>query len=435
MNNKALNPEIKDKTLKILDKTGGNICPRCLGRNFSLDIEASDNLERGEFIRKKLNEAEFDKNELFEVVNNYIHNNDCMDSTECHICHDIFRIINNDLIESIYLQLNNLNIEFETFLVGCRVNNDILQKEKDIQESVQVDVENIKKEINREIGKALSIRIGKEVEFETPHLVILLDFTRDTDTPQLEVQINPLFIEGRYKKLIRGIPQTKWPCRECKGKGCQRCNYTGKMYQESVEELISPKILKEAGGIESKFHGAGREDIDVKMLGTGRPFVLEIKEPHRRNLDLKDLEKKINQYNSGKVEISDLKFTNKSRRSQIKTSSTDTYKVYRAKVSLDKEITPENLDIIKSMGKIEQRTPKRVAHRRADLVRKRVVRNIEIKVLADEYLELIIECQGGLYIKELISGDDNRTNPSISSILNVEARCMRLDVLDVHITD
>jgi tRNA pseudouridine synthase 10 len=205
------------------------------------------------------------------------------------------------------------------------------------------------------------------------------------------------------------------------------------MYPESIEEVISPPILKEADGTESKFHGAGREDIDVKMLGTGRPFVLEIKEPHKRNLNLKDLKKIINQDNTGKVEISDLKFTDKSRRRLIKTSSTDTYKVYCAKVSLDKEITPKDMDLIKSMEKIDQRTPKRVAHRRADLIRKRRIRDIEIKVLADGCLALIIECQGGLYIKELISGDDNRTNPSISSILNTEARCVQLDVLDVHI--
>ena len=433
MNNNTLNPKIRDKALKVLDKVGGNICPRCLGRNFSHEIDATDNLVRGEFIRNKLIEPEIHRNKPSEFVNRNICNNDCINIAECYICHDIFQIINNDLIESIALQLKNLNIEFETFLVGCRVSADIIKREKEIQELVQVDVENIKKEINREIGKALSIRLGKEVDFEKPHLIMLVDFTKNDEKPQLEFQINPLFIEGRYRKLIRGIPQTKWPCRECKGRGCERCNYTGKMYQESVEELISPKILKKADGTESKFHGAGREDIDVKMLGNGRPFVLEIKEPHKRNLNLKDLEEKINQDNTGKVKISDLKFTDKSRRSQIKTSSTDTYKVYCAKVSLDREITPEDLDLIKSMDKIEQRTPTRVAHRRADLIRKREVRDIEIKVLDERCLELIIECQGGLYIKELISGDDNRTNPSISSILNAEARCVQLDVLDVHI--
>lgn len=433
MNDNTLTPEIMDKTRKIMDETNGNICPRCLGRNFSKDIDASDNLVRGELILKNLNTSKIRTNIHFNSVNKNIEENDCLNVSECFICHDLFQIINNDLIESIHNQLEDLNIEFDNFLVGCRVDKDILKRETVIQESVNVDVENIKKEINREIGKALSIKLGKEVDFDNPHLVILVDFTEDNEKPRLKVQINPLFIEGRYRKLIRGIPQTKWPCRECKGKGCPRCNYTGKMYQESVEELISPEILKKANGNESKFHGAGREDIDVKMLGTGRPFVLEIKEPHKRDLNLKDLEERINQSNRDKVEILDLKFTDKSRRSQIKTSSTDTYKVYRAKVSLNKEITPEDLDLIKSIKKIEQRTPKRVAHRRADLIREREVRDMKIKVLTGGCLDLIIECQGGLYIKELISGDDNRTNPSVSSVLNTEARCVQLDVIDVHI--
>jgi len=38
---------------------------------------------------------------------------------------------------------------------------------------------------------------------------------------------------------------------------------------------------------------------------------------------------------------------------------------------------------------------------------------------------------GGLYIKELISGDDGRTKPSISEILNTPAECIELDVLEV----
>ena len=259
----------------------------------------------------------------------------------------------------------------------------------------------------------------------------MVDFKTNT-TLNLELQLNPLFVEGRYQKLIRGIPQTKWPCRKCKGKGCEYCNYTGKLYMESVEELISPLIVKEAQGIESKFHGAGREDIDVRMLGNGRPFVVEVKEPQKRTLNLTELGKKINLYAAGKVEVSDLKLVGKERRSQIKTSSTSTYKVYRAIVDLDKEVSDYNLKILNSLDVIEQRTPLRVSHRRADLIRKRRVRDLKVKKLDQERLELIIECEGGLYIKELISGDEYRTQPSVSSLLQNPARCVELDVLDVQ---
>lgn len=418
MNNNNLDPKIREKALKVMDLTRGNICPRCLGRNFSCNIEASDNLVRGEYIQNNLHDESCA---------------DCRIYANCYICGNIIQNINNELIEYISSKLEYSNIEFDTFLVGSRVDKSILKREQEIQETIEVDVENIKKEINREIGKALSINLGKEVDFETPHLVILVDFTKKGDKPWLEFQINPLFIEGRYKKLLRGIPQTKWPCRECKGKGCERCNYTGKMYQESVEELISPEFQRQSQGSETKFHGAGREDIDVKMLGTGRPFVLEIKEPHVRTLNLEEMEDKVNQSAAGKVEISELKFVGKERRKHVKTSSTDSYKVYRAMVKVEKNVTPEDMELIKSLKLIEQRTPQRVVHRRADLIRKREVRNVEVKKLDKGCLELVIECQGGLYIKELISGDDNRTLPSVSSLLETDALCVQLDVLDVHI--
>jgi tRNA pseudouridine synthase 10 len=42
-----------------------------------------------------------------------------------------------------------------------------------------------------------------------------------------------------------------------------------------------------------------------------------------------------------------------------------------------------------------------------------------------------IRCQGGLYIKELISGDEGRTDPSVATIINVEAKPLELDVLKV----
>jgi tRNA pseudouridine synthase 10 len=42
-----------------------------------------------------------------------------------------------------------------------------------------------------------------------------------------------------------------------------------------------------------------------------------------------------------------------------------------------------------------------------------------------------IRCQGGLYIKELITGDEERTTPSVTEILNVKAQPLELDVLNI----
>ncbi len=404
--------QIKDKTVKIIEITGGNICNRCLGRSFSKSIEGPGNMVRGEYLRKILEDSD----------QNTAKNN------ACYMCNDLFDGLDK-MIERVIEVLGEEEIQFSNFLVGCRVDSEILKKEEYIHEKFELDVENIKKEINREIGKELSLRLSKDVEFDNPNLVIMVDFITD----KIETQINPIFIESRYRKLIRGIPQTKWPCSKCKGRGCESCNYTGKMYPETVEELISEDAIKAAQGKGAKFHGAGREDIDVKMLGSGRTFVLEIKEPKIREIDLKKLEETVNEHAEGKVEISEMMFVAKDRRAEIKESSRDTYKVYNAILKLEEDIDTSLLDSLKSMKIINQRTPIRVSHRRADKIRTREVRRLEYKKLDSRMLELVIECEGGLYIKELISGDENRSKPSVAEILGTGARCVQLDVLDVNI--
>jgi tRNA pseudouridine synthase 10 len=46
-----------------------------------------------------------------------------------------------------------------------------------------------------------------------------------------------------------------------------------------------------------------------------------------------------------------------------------------------------------------------------------------------------VRCQGGLYVKELVSGDEGRTNPSVSELLENRARTLKLDVLKVLLDD
>jgi tRNA pseudouridine synthase 10 len=403
---------LKDKAFKIIEATGGEVCDRCLGRHLSREILGESNLERGKYVRENFL-GEFEE---------------LKDLERCNICSGIFNNLETAL-KDVLNTVSNKNIEFSTFLVGSRFSQDIMDKENDLKKVTQLEVESIKKEFNRELGKLLYDHWGTEVDFDNPQLVIMMDLSRN----RVDLQINPLFIEGRYRKLVRNIPQTKWPCRKCKGKGCERCNYTGKMYKESVEELISPPVLKASGGTESKFHGAGREDIDVKMLGNGRPFVLEIKEPLKRDLELKDLGDEINISSQGKVEVLNLKPSQKQRRSAIKTSSTDTYKTYLAHVELDGAVDAADLKLLTNLKMIKQRTPHRVSHRRADKIRKRAVKQLNIKKIGYKTLELEIDCEGGLYIKELISGDEGRTQPSVSSLLGTPARCVQLDVLEVNI--
>ena len=414
-----MNQEILEKAEGLIKYTNGNICNHCLGRKFSDCVEGDGNEDRGIRIRKALNLEPYD-------------------GRECEICHNIFKYIEEDVLDLVNEKIELLNVEFDTFVVGCKLPKEIVEKDQQISENFDFDVEIIKREVNREIGKLLEANLEQNVDFDGEDVLVMADFRRimkeNMENPiKVRLQINPIFIEGRYRKLIRGIPQTKWPCTKCKGKGCEECNFTGKQYPESVEELLSETVLKHTNGYEAKFHGAGREDIDVRMLGTGRPFVLEIKEPKIRKIDLKKIEEEVGEVAKGKTEYLNLKFTERKRKAEIKVSSPDTYKVYRALVKCEDDIKEEDLEKLQSLHIIQQRTPIRVSHRRADKIREKEVKNIEAKFIDSKTFEMIIKTEGGLYIKELISSDEGRSNPSVSEVLGTQAICAELDVIEVGI--
>lgn len=240
-----------------------------------------------------------------------------------------------------------------------------------------------------------------------------------------------LYFESRYRKLRRGLPQTIFWCPTCKGdrrrrEGCEPCQGFGKLTKESVQELIGRRMLPAFGARTGRFHGAGREDIDVLMLGNGRPFVFEVIGARNPGVDLEALRKEIEQRAEGAIELAPFVPVRKDRVAYWK--QTNFEKVYRAEVALSAE--PASLDVAAAFsGAVTQRTPQRVAHRRADLDREREVKVLSLKSIAPLRLELRMQCQHGTYVKEFISGDEGRTTPSLASMLGVDAKC---DVLDVE---
>lgn len=392
----------------ILKETDGKICKHCLGRKLSKTIEGTNNIERADKVCEELDIT--------------------LDDVDCVICDNIFNKLDDDLYDKIDAKINQLGVEFDTFLVGSQIPKDIQKRDEELSEKFNLGVETLKKEVNRLIGLGIWEKYDKDAEFERQDIVFNIDLI---DEPKVKIQINPLYIEGKYNKYKRGIPQTKWPCTKCKGRGCEECNFTGKQYPESVEELISEHFLKLTKGREAKFHGAGREDIDVLMLGSGRPFVLEIKEPRIRNLDLAEIEEKINEINEGKTAYHGLKLCERPRKAEIKQSSPDTYKVYNAIVKCDEAFDEDKLKELLELGEIQQQTPLRVLRRRTDMVRVKHVLDLSYEIIDDNTFSMKIKTEGGLYIKELISGDEGRSQPNVSEILGVNAICEQLDVIEV----
>jgi tRNA pseudouridine synthase 10 len=269
---------------------------------------------------------------------------------------------------------------------------------------------------------------GKSAEFKNPDIVVLLD----PGSGNVHVEIHPVFFYGRYRKMERGIPQTHWDCRMCHGKGCERCSFTGKQYPDSVEELIGREaaVLFQAEG--SILHGSGREDIDARMMGSGRPFIMEMVTPRKRSVPLPLLEERINLSAEGRVSVTLERWSGRHEVEIIK--SNKAHKKYRILVEVDGSFSPDEVrSALKSLEgvTIHQRTPQRVAHRRADKIRER--RTFGVEYRGEENGKIVVEITGeaGLYIKELISGDNGRTSPSLAGILGTSARVSSLDVVQV----
>jgi tRNA pseudouridine synthase 10 len=244
------------------------------------------NRERGMILRNLLNEP---------VIN-----------SNCVVCNDIFHKLEK-YADDAASRLKKL--DFKTFLVGSVLSSELISKEESLWEEIGIEYcESIKSELNRELGKHIYDRVKKEHDPKNPDVTVMLNLDKD----RIELQVSSLYVRGEYKKLVRGLPQTKWD-----------------KYDETVEDIIAAPFMLVTGGDGHSLHGSGREDIDALCLD-GRPFVLEIKNPVKRNVDLKKLKKEIEK--SKKVGVDKLKFTD--RKEVVKVKSLTLDKSYRAPTSV-----------------------------------------------------------------------------------------------------
>ena len=390
----------------------GPLCDHCLGRFYGKRSHGLSNDERGRAIR---------------ITHGITSNIPYTPAESCWICGGLFTRT-GEWAERAIQAMDG--IEYATFLVGTKVPPIMAEAEEMVWSDLSLTgAEPLKAEMNREVGKEIQSRTGKEAEFSHPDVVAILD----VGCGIVDVQINPLFIAGRYRKFERGIPQTHWDCRTCRGSGCEKCNFTGKQYQDSVEELIGRPVIAALQAENAVLHGAGREDIDARMLGTGRPFILEVVAPRIRSIDLAALEQQVNTAAEERVGVT---FEGWSDRRAVETlKSKKANKRYRIFVQVDGETSPDELKnaLARLNGAvIHQRTPQRVSHRRADKVRERSVVAIELVSAEDGRFLIEVVGEAGLYIKELITGDAGRTTPSLSGILEKNARVTSLDVVLVE---
>lgn len=430
----------------------GPLCDPCLGRLVADRSFGLTNRERGSALRTTV---ALDDDEPFEPF-------DGEDETDCWVCEG--QCSRYDTWAERAVEALD-GVEFSTYQVGTQTpplieeNDSLLRLEAGLPED---SGELFKSEYNREVGKRLGRRTGTEVDFERPDVLCLLEIERKT----VEVQVNPAFVYGRYRKLERDVPQTEWPCSACGATGkelapdgggerpCTECGGSGYRYDHSVEGLTAPFVRDAMDGSEGIFHGAGREDVDAKMLGTGRPFVIEVKHPRVRSVDPEEVEAAIND-STDLIEVEGLRRATHEMVERVK--ELEASKTYSLAVRFAEPVSQDDLDAACAAlagETISQRTPHRVDHRRADLVRTREVYAIDAMLDgdpaagdareasdADEHTDdgprtgdratIEIHGAGGLYVKELAHGDTGRTEPSLASLLGTDVEIEALDVLAV----
>lgn len=480
-------------------------CNHCLGRVGGKKRFEQSNYESGVEIRNSV--VELDK--TMEIARE--------DSPLCPFCENLFE--EAPLLAQLILEAIGER-ECSRLQLGARIPKDQTEAEDFLRKKYGAPgsaplksslVEEVARQL-KELGKGHNLVVDK------PEILALIDVL----TLTVELDIRSHYLYGRYRKLERGIPQTKWPCRTCKGRGCEKCDQTGLQYKSSVQSLIGDPILSMFGAKEHAFHGMGREDIDVRCLGRGRPFVIEMKKPVKRNVDSTAVMNAINSAAQGSVEVSDIRSSNRSEVVRVKDTPAEKSYTIRYKIE---PITEAELDILtqvmeipkknndrnrrkknhyrkkkdkteeqnevdystlkkaelvdlcvaKGLAKsgtkdvlidrllsykeptlplpdqdfvmdimqnlqgctLAQRTPERVAHRRADKIRKRKVietSNPTIDSDADGNMiaEFSLRCESGTYVKETVHGDGGRTQPSIASLIKAKCTVEWLDVADIH---
>jgi len=147
------------------------LCDACLGRLLGKAGHGLTNPERGRAVRERFRLPAADP---------------------CWVCRGLMAEIGEfaTLVEG---RLKSL--EFATFLVGSRVDAEIVAREEALwRELVATHAEAIKSEVNREIGKRVAERMGKEPDFAHPDVVVIVETAFGT----VEVKVNPLFLRGRF---------------------------------------------------------------------------------------------------------------------------------------------------------------------------------------------------------------------------------------------
>ncbi|MGM0590948.1 MAG: tRNA pseudouridine(54/55) synthase Pus10 [Halobacteriota archaeon] len=400
----------------------GAVCDTCLGRCFGDQGSGLSVAERGHALRVACAVAD---DEPYHPVA----------PTDCWVCDGATTVDFDEWADRAAAALSDL--EFESFQVGTRPpetvakNERTLRTEAGLPENAGVTFNAV---VNREVGDRLERRIGASRDTDRPDVVVVLDLVA-TD---VEVRITPRYVYGRYRKLVAGVAQRVRKCPECGGtetqslddgdRVCETCDGSGRL--PSVEEIVAWSVRDALDAAEVVFHTAGREADDVLVLGTGRPFVVEVKEPRRRVTEATDLRPEIEAAAADRVAVDELTLVDSDAIGRV--SGLPFRQRYRVTVTTRDPIPAGGLrDAVTRLAETTIRRHVRMeelreGRRPTEVVRK--LQNVDGEWIADWRSAVEFEVAAGIDPESVVTGEDGRTEPSLSELLKTD-----LDVTEVAI--
>ncbi|XP_072381181.1 putative tRNA pseudouridine synthase Pus10 [Diabrotica undecimpunctata] len=246
---------------------------------------------------------------------------------------------------------------------------------------------------------------------------------------EISYTTDPVYLGGRYLKFSREMGQTPFIVNNVA------------VTESSVQETIFPAISEVLGcsGDQMVFSASGREDSDTRMLGTGRPFYIQIKQPKFNSVSreqCRTIEKLIMLSNT--VVVRKLQEVFQKDLKIVKEGEQEKRKTYLALCKTQSPDLPQTVDLINRLSKplvLQQKTPIRVLHRRSQLVRERLIYDFEATAVEGrpDLFCLKLVTQAGTYVKEFVHGDFDRTCPNLTQCTGYLTDVVALDVTGVEL--
>ncbi|HKO65358.1 MAG TPA: hypothetical protein VJU13_09165 [Candidatus Nitrosocosmicus sp.] len=227
---------------------------------------------------------------------------------------------------------------------------------------------------------------------------------------RVDCKAKEFYLLGRYVKLDRGIPQKDKSLMKIDSQAVRNMTHRK---EKSIEYSIRKAVLSQYDPEDMKITWTGSEDKYSLVLGSGRPFIVKVINPKRKDT----YEKKV--LDEGiKLQIR-----------KIEHDQIDYYGKYRVLVTVLVKIE----DKVSNLSHFQNLIHGLIGEVGFIVKNRKTIRNIYFAKLvnAEDYrLEISFDMDNGIPIKQFIGGNEP-INPCLSDVLKTKCECIYFDIKDV----